>query len=96
MKSQLEDYQLKENNILIFCDNISAMCLSKNPILHFRAKHIKIKHYFVRDHVHKAIINLKFRLNYNFGPSSFISFDFWSPHFKIRDFSPFNFSSSEL
>lgn len=33
MKSQLEDYQIHESNIPIFCDNTSAICLSKNPIL---------------------------------------------------------------
>lgn len=46
MKSQLEDYQINESNIPILCDNTSAICLSKNPILHYRAKHIEIKHIF--------------------------------------------------
>ena len=51
MKSQLEDYQIYESNIPIFCDNTSAICLSKNPILHSKAKHIEIKHHFIRDYV---------------------------------------------
>jgi len=34
MKHQLEDYQINENNILIYCDNTTVICLSKNPILH--------------------------------------------------------------
>ena len=49
MKSQLEDFNLYESKIPIFCDNTSAICLSKNPILHSRAKHIEIKHHFIRD-----------------------------------------------
>lgn len=60
MKSQLEDYQVYEISIPIFCDNTSAICLSKNPILHYRAKHIEIKHHFTRDYVQEGIINLKF------------------------------------
>ena len=40
MKHQLEDYQITENCIPIYCDNTPAICLPKNPILHSRAKHI--------------------------------------------------------
>lgn len=60
MKSQLEDYQIFESNILILCDNTSAVYLFKNPILHSRAKHIEIKHHFLRDYVQKGIFHLKF------------------------------------
>ena len=60
IKSQLEDYQIFESNIPIFCDNTAAICLSKNPILHSRAKHIEIKHHFIRHYVQKGILNLTF------------------------------------
>ena len=60
MKYQLEDYLIKESNIPIFCDNTSAICLTKNPILHSRAKHIEIKHHFIRDYVHNGILEIKF------------------------------------
>ena len=60
IKNQLEDYQIYESNIPIFCDNTAAICLSKNPILHSRAKHIEIKHHFIRDYVQKGILNLSF------------------------------------
>ena len=60
MKHQLEDLQIFESNIPIFCDNTAAICLSKNPILHSRAKHIEIKHHFIRDYVQKGIVTLKF------------------------------------
>ena len=55
MKHQLEDYQISANSIPIYCDNIAAICLSKNPILHSRAKHIEIKHY-----VQKGILDIQF------------------------------------
>jgi len=60
MKHQLEDYQISANSILIFCDNTAAICLSKNPILHSRAKHIEIKHHFIRDDVQKGILDIQF------------------------------------
>jgi hypothetical protein len=59
MKHQLEDYQIKLHSIPLLCDN-TAICLSKNPILHSRAKHIEIKHHFVRDYVQKGVIDIQF------------------------------------
>jgi len=60
MKHQLEDYQITENCIPIYCHNTAAICLSKNPILHSRAKHIEIKHHFIRDYVQKGVLDIQF------------------------------------
>jgi len=60
MKHQLEDYQINANNIHIFCDNTVAICLSKNPIIHSRARFIEIKHHFIRDYVQKGILDIQF------------------------------------
>ena len=60
MKRQLEDYGLNFSPIPIFCDNTSAINLTKNSIQHFRTKHIEIEHHFIRDHVLKGDIALNF------------------------------------
>jgi len=60
MKHQLEDYQITENCIPIYCDNTATICLLKNPILHSRAKHIEIKHHFIRDYVQKGVLDIQF------------------------------------
>ncbi|WJX50151.1 hypothetical protein P8452_36497 [Trifolium repens] len=60
MKYQLEDYNIAESSIPLCCDNTAAIHLSKNPILHSRAKHIEIKHHFIRDHVQKGTIDIQF------------------------------------
>ncbi|KAK2452140.1 putative mitochondrial protein [Trifolium repens] len=60
MKYQLEDYNIAERSIPLYCDNTAAIHLSKNPILHSRAKHIEIKHHFIRDHVQKGTIDIQF------------------------------------
>jgi len=60
VRNQLEDYSLRYTSVLIFCDNTSAINLSKNPIQHSRSKHIEIKHHFIRDHVQKKNIALSF------------------------------------
>ena len=36
---------------LVYCDNISAIYMSSNPIQHQRTKHIEIDLHFVREHV---------------------------------------------
>jgi hypothetical protein len=43
-----------------FFDNIVAICLYKNAILHTRTKHIEVKHHFIRDCVQKEILDIKF------------------------------------
>lgn len=60
MKYQLVDYQICGNSIPIFCDNTTAIYLTKNLIQHSRTKHIEIKHHFMRDYVHKGVIDIKF------------------------------------
>ncbi|KAK2381799.1 putative mitochondrial protein [Trifolium repens] len=60
MKYQLEDYNITESSIPLYCDNTAVSHLSKNPILHSRAKHIEIKHHFIRDYVQKGTIDIQF------------------------------------
>ena len=60
LKRQLEDYQINANSIPTYCHNTAAICLSKNPILHSKAKHIEIKHHFIRDYVEKGILDIQF------------------------------------
>jgi hypothetical protein len=47
-------------SIPLMCDSSSAICLAHNPIFHERAKHIKVRHHFLRDHVEKGGIEIKF------------------------------------
>ncbi|OIT23111.1 putative mitochondrial protein, partial [Nicotiana attenuata] len=43
----------------IFCDNLSAIAMTKNPVFHGRSKHIDIRHHFIRELVAKGPIELK-------------------------------------
>jgi len=60
IKHQLQNYNLFKSNIPILCDNIVIVDLSKNPIMHSHAKHIEIKHHFIRDHIQKGTVELQF------------------------------------
>nr|GEU90603.1 copia protein [Tanacetum cinerariifolium] len=59
MKQALVDYGIRLDDILIMCDNKWAIDLSKNPVQHSRTKHIKIRHYSLRDNVQKGDISIE-------------------------------------
>ncbi|KAJ9682438.1 hypothetical protein PVL29_018369 [Vitis rotundifolia] len=42
IKKILRDYRIDQETMVVFCDNISAINISKNPVLHSRTKHIDI------------------------------------------------------
>jgi len=42
---------LHQPSVTLFIDNNSALRLSKNPENHKRAKHIDVRHHFLREHV---------------------------------------------
>eukprot|EP00253_Pinus_taeda_P016719 PITA_16719 len=44
---------------MIYCDNVSAIKLAKNPVHHSRTKHFDLKYHFIRDLVQKKDIELK-------------------------------------
>jgi hypothetical protein len=46
-----ELHALLTKNTLVYCDNVSAVYLSTNPIQHQRTKHVEIDLHFVREHV---------------------------------------------
>ena len=60
MKQTLVDYGIQCPTSQFFCDNTSAINLSKNHVHHSRTKHIDIRHHFLRDHVLKSDILLDF------------------------------------
>jgi hypothetical protein len=52
LRKLLHEFQaLPQRCTLIYCDNISAMYLSTNPIQHLRMNHMEIDLHFVREKV---------------------------------------------
>ena len=46
-----ELHSLLAKSTLVYCDNVSAVYLSTNPVQHQRTKHVEIDLHFVRDRV---------------------------------------------
>jgi hypothetical protein len=61
MKQTLTDIQVKyDEPILIYCDNTSAINISKNPVMHSKTKHIPIKYHFLQEHVAEKNIRVQY------------------------------------
>jgi len=58
MKQTLLDFGMKFDEILLLCDNESAVKIATNPVQHSRTKHIDIRYHFLRDHVNKNNIKI--------------------------------------
>ena len=61
MQQTLKDFGSNISKSPIYCDNTSAINLSKNLVNHSRTKHIDIRHHFLRDNVDKK--NYHFRIH---------------------------------
>jgi hypothetical protein len=52
MKQTLKDIQVEYGEpIPIYCDNTSAISISKSSMMHSKMNHIPIKYHFLREHV---------------------------------------------
>nr|GFA47697.1 retrovirus-related Pol polyprotein from transposon TNT 1-94 [Tanacetum cinerariifolium] len=58
MRSQLTDYDLGYNKILMYCDNKSVIALCYNNVQHSRSKHIDIIYHFIKEQVENGVIEL--------------------------------------
>ena len=59
MKQMLKEYNVDQDVLTLYCDNLSAINISKNPIQHSRTKHINIRHHFIRDLVEEKVVTLE-------------------------------------
>ncbi|XP_070662188.1 secreted RxLR effector protein 161-like [Malus domestica] len=50
--------QVQQDSTTIFCNNSSAIKLSKNPVLHGRSKHIDVRFHFLRELTKDEIVQL--------------------------------------
>ena len=62
MKNVLTDYGISQDTMVVYCDNSSAIDISKNPVQHSKTKHIEIKYHFIRDLVERKTVCLEYIL----------------------------------
>lgn len=59
LKNVLNDIGL-DQELTVFCDNSSAIKLSRNPVLHGRSKHISVRYHFLRELVSEGVLSMEY------------------------------------
>lgn len=59
MKRFLQELGLKQEKYTLFCDNQSAIHLSKNPSFHSRSKHIDVRYHWIRDVLEEKLLHIE-------------------------------------
>ncbi|KAG6528167.1 hypothetical protein ZIOFF_010317 [Zingiber officinale] len=50
----------KEGPTTLFCDNSSTISISKDPVLHGKTKHIRIRYHFLRELMNENIVHVEY------------------------------------
>ncbi|GKA99022.1 retrovirus-related pol polyprotein from transposon TNT 1-94, partial [Tanacetum coccineum] len=50
--------QVQHSPTVVYCDNTSAIRLSRNPVMHGRSKHIDVRFHFLRELVNDGVVEL--------------------------------------
>ncbi|GJZ29435.1 putative ribonuclease H-like domain-containing protein [Tanacetum coccineum] len=58
IQNQMLDYRFNFMNTKIYINNESTICIVKNPVFHYKTKHIEIRHHFIRDSYEKRLIQV--------------------------------------
>ncbi|GAA0161589.1 hypothetical protein LIER_17869 [Lithospermum erythrorhizon] len=58
MKQMLGEYNVRQGALTLYCDNLSAINISKNPVQHNKTNHIDIRHHFIGELVEDKVIFL--------------------------------------
>ncbi|CAM8902816.1 unnamed protein product [Rhodiola kirilowii] len=58
MKQMLSEYGVEQKEMTLYCENMSAISICKNPVQYSRTKHIYIRHHFIRELVEQKVVTL--------------------------------------
>jgi hypothetical protein len=56
----MRDFEVIFERAPLMCDNISVVSVAKNPVFHKRMRHLERRHHFLRDHVEKGDIEMRY------------------------------------
>ena len=59
LKKFLQELGLKQERYVLYCDNQSAIHLSKNSSFHSRSKHIDVRYHWIRDVLNDKLLELE-------------------------------------
>jgi hypothetical protein len=56
----MTDFGVIFERVPLMCDNTSAISVAKNLVFHKRMRHLERRHHFLRDHIEKGDIEMRY------------------------------------
>jgi hypothetical protein len=56
----MRDFRVRFERVLLMCNNTSAISVAKNSDFHKKMRHVERRHHFLRDHVEKGDIEMRY------------------------------------
>jgi hypothetical protein len=56
----MRDFGVRFERVPLMCDNTSAISVAKNPVSHKKMRYVEKRHHFLRDHVEKGDIEMRY------------------------------------
>jgi hypothetical protein len=56
----MRDFGVRFERVPLMCDNTSVISIAKNTVFHKKIRHVERRHYFLRDHVEKGDIEMRY------------------------------------
>jgi hypothetical protein len=56
----MRDFGVRFQRVLLMFDNTSVISAAKNPVFHKNMRHVERRHHFLRDHVEKGDIKMRY------------------------------------
>jgi hypothetical protein len=56
----MRDFGVRFERVPLMCDNTSAISVAKNLVFHKKMRHVERRHHFLRDHLEKGDIEMRY------------------------------------
>jgi hypothetical protein len=56
----MRDFGVRFEGVPFMCNNTNVISVAKNPVFHKKMRHVERRHYFLRDHVEKGDIEMRY------------------------------------
>jgi hypothetical protein len=56
----MRDFGVRFERVSLMCDNTSVISVAKNSVFHKKMRHVERRHHFLRDHVEKGDIKMRY------------------------------------
>jgi hypothetical protein len=56
----MRDFGVRFERVPLMCDNTSAISVAKNSVFRKQMRHVERRHHFLRDHVEKGDIEMRY------------------------------------